>query len=291
MRQDFSAGSAFVHGRFALCLRRSIENAGKGFPADRGRVITCEYSHNVPLVRSTKRNNSKGRAICQHGDFVKNALALQRDLLPVMAIACGALACGPATPPVVRSEPSPQIAAAPTLVFSPLALVAFVPARGKIYAGRAVDKRYLAIVHGAPKLAIGTIDAPIGHHPVNRQEMAVVPRGRAAHTDYKTLAAATGLALLAFHLHTGRTHQIRVHAKHLGHPLVGDPVYGEARWKTLEKSRQGVVRDFPRPALHAWRLAFAHPKTGAPMSFEAPVPEDLRALWQAATGGAWPLPS
>jgi len=159
------------------------------------------------------------------------------------------------------------------------------------FAGRAVDKRYLAIVHGVPKLATGTIDAPIGRHPVNRQEMAVVPRGRAAHTDYRTLAAAAGLALIAFHLHTGRTHQIRVHAKYLGHPLVGDPVYGEARWKTLDKSRQGVVRDFPRPALHAWRLAFAHPKTGAPLAFEAPVPTDLLTLWQAATGTEWPLSS
>ncbi len=156
------------------------------------------------------------------------------------------------------------------------------------FATRAVDKRYLAIVHGAPKVASGTIDAPIGRHPVNRQEMAVVARGRSAQTDYQTLASAAGLALIAFHLHTGRTHQIRVHAKHLGHPLVGDPVYGEARWKTLEKSRQAVVRDFPRPALHAWRLAFAHPKTRAPQKFEAPVPEDLRALWQAATGAAWP---
>jgi 23S rRNA pseudouridine1911/1915/1917 synthase len=165
-------------------------------------------------------------------------------------------------------------------------------ALSEAFADRSIDKRYLALVHGAPKIAAGTIDAPIGRHPVNRQEMAVVPRGRPARTDYKTLATAGGLALLTFHLHTGRTHQIRVHAKHLGHPLVGDPVYGEARWKTLEKTRQGVVRDFPRPALHAWRIGFAHPKTGAPLSFEAPVPEDLRALWQAATGTPWPnLPS
>ena len=118
----------------------------------------------------------------------------------------------------------------------------------------------------------------------------MVPRGRAAHTDYRTVAAAAGLSLLAFHLHTGRTHQIRVHAKHLGHPLVGDPVYGEARWKILERSRQGFVRDFPRPALHAWRLAFAHPKTGASLAFEAPVPEDLRALWREATETGWPSP-
>ena len=161
-------------------------------------------------------------------------------------------------------------------------------ALSEAFAGREVDKRYLAIVHGVPKIAAGTIDAPIGRHPINRQEMAVVPRGRPARTDYRTLAAAAGLSLLAFHLHTGRTHQIRVHAKHLGHPLVGDPVYGEARWKTLEKSRQAAVRDFPRPALHAWRLGFAHPQSGAPLQFEAPVPEDLRALWLAATGTDWP---
>ena len=162
-------------------------------------------------------------------------------------------------------------------------------ALSEAFAGREVDKRYLAIVHGAPKLAAGTIEAPIGRHPIHRQEMAVVPRGRPARTDYRTLAAASGLSLLAFHLHTGRTHQIRVHAKHLGHPLVGDPVYGEARWKLLEKSRQAAVRDFPRPALHAWRLGFAHPTSGEPLQFEAPVPEDLRALWRETTGTAWPL--
>ncbi len=164
-------------------------------------------------------------------------------------------------------------------------------ALSEAFATRAVEKRYLAIVHGAPKPPEGTIEAPIGRHPTQRQEMAVVSRGRPARTDYRTVAASAGLALLALHLHTGRTHQIRVHAKHLGHPLVGDPVYGEARWKNLEKRRQAVVRDFGRPALHAWRLAFAHPTTGAPLAFEAPVPVDLRTLWSEATGSPWPLPS
>ena len=87
---------------------------------------------------------------------------------------------------------------------------------------------------------------------------------------------------------TGRTHQIRVHMKHLGHPLVGDPVYGEARWKGLPRPVQAPLRDFPRPALHAWRLAFRHPVEGTPMFFEAAVPDDLRRLWEGVTGAAWP---
>ena len=84
--------------------------------------------------------------------------------------------------------------------------------------------------------------------------------GRPARTGYRTLAAAAGIALLELDLATGRTHQIRVHLKHLGHPLVGDPVYGEARWKGLPRAAsRRALRDFPRPALHAWRLAFRAP--------------------------------
>jgi len=89
-------------------------------------------------------------------------------------------------------------------------------------------------------------------------------------------------------LKTGRTHQIRVHLKSLGHPLVGDPVYGEARWKALPRPLQERLRDFPRPALHAFRLAFRHPTTGEPLAFEAPVPADLKELWEGGTGTGFP---
>jgi 23S rRNA pseudouridine1911/1915/1917 synthase len=158
----------------------------------------------------------------------------------------------------------------------------------RAFASREVRKLYLAIAYGAPSPAAGTIDAPIGRHPLERKEMAVRPGGRPARTHYRTLAAAAGISLLELDLATGRTHQIRVHLKHIGHPLVGDPVYGEARWKGLPRAQQAALRDFPRPALHAWRLAFRHPATEESLAFEAAVPADLVELWQRVTGGSLP---
>ncbi len=110
--------------------------------------------------------------------------------------------------------------------------------------------------------------------------MAVRARGRAATTLWKVLATASPVTLLELQLLTGRTHQIRVHAKSIGHPLVGDPVYGEARHQGLRAPVARRLAEFPRPALHAWRLAFAHPRTGERMRFEARLPEDLAALWR-----------
>ncbi len=161
----------------------------------------------------------------------------------------------------------------------------------RAFATREVKKAYLGVAYGTPSPLAGTISAPIGRHPQRRQEMAVRPGGRPARTGYRTIAAmaaTAGISLLEMDLATGRTHQIRVHLKSIGHPLVGDPVYGEARWKGLPRAVQGVLRDFPRPALHAWRLAFRHPGSGEPVAFEAPVPEDLRSLWQEVTGGEFP---
>jgi len=116
----------------------------------------------------------------------------------------------------------------------------------------------------------------------------VRPGGRPSRTGYRTVAAKAGISLLEMDLATGRTHQIRVHLKHVGHPLVGDPVYGEARWKGLPRTVQAPLRDFARPALHAWRLALKHPDTGEPLSFEAPVPGDFGELWRAVTGEELP---
>ena len=161
----------------------------------------------------------------------------------------------------------------------------------RAFASREVEKRYLAIVYGEPSPRSGMVDAPIGRHATKRKEMTVRPDGRPARTAWRTLAAAAGIALVELDLLTGRTHQIRVHMKHLGHPLVGDPVYGEARWKALPRPVQAPLRDFPRPALHAWRLSFRHPTEGTEMFFEAAVPEDLRGLWRAVTGAVWPPPS
>jgi 23S rRNA pseudouridine1911/1915/1917 synthase len=154
----------------------------------------------------------------------------------------------------------------------------------RAFATREVHKLYLAIVYGAPFPPTGRIAAPIARHPQHRKAMAVRSTGRPATTSYRTLSATPAISLLELTLETGRTHQIRVHLKHKGHPLVGDPLYGEARWKSLPASLRTPLQSFPRPALHAWRLAFAHPVTGAPLAFEAPVPEDLRTLWHAATG-------
>jgi 23S rRNA pseudouridine1911/1915/1917 synthase len=159
----------------------------------------------------------------------------------------------------------------------------------RAFASREVEKLYLGIVYGVPSPAAGTVEAPIGRHPQRRQEMAVRSSGRPARTLYRTLGSRAGISLLELNLATGRTHQIRVHLKHLGHPLVGDPVYGEARWKGLPRSIQAPLRDFPRPALHAWRLAFHHPGSGEPLSFEAPVPADFQELWREVTGEALPL--
>jgi 23S rRNA pseudouridine1911/1915/1917 synthase len=159
----------------------------------------------------------------------------------------------------------------------------------RAFAAREVEKRYLAIAYGSPVPPAGTITTPIGRHPQRRQEMAVRPGGRPARTGYLTLTAGAGISLLEMDLATGRTHQIRVHLKSIGHPLVGDPLYGEARWKGLPRPVQAALRDFPRPALHAWRLAFRHPATGEPLAFEAPVPEDFRGLWEVVTGDQLPI--
>jgi len=160
----------------------------------------------------------------------------------------------------------------------------------RAFAGRAVVKRYLAIVYGRPAATTGVVDAPIGRHRERRKEMTVRPDGRPARTGYRLLAARSGITLLELDLATGRTHQIRVHLRSIGHPLVGDPVYGEARWHSLPRPAQAPLRAFPRPALHAWRLALPGDPgdPGDHLRFEAPVPADLRDLWQEVAGEAFP---
>jgi len=132
------------------------------------------------------------------------------------------------------------------------------------FAGREVSKIYLAIVAGKIRYLTGTIDAPIGRHPVQRKKMTVLKEGggREARTGYRVVQALPAGTLVECTLHTGRTHQIRVHLKHLGHPLLGDEVYGK---------RAG----FSRQMLHAWRLGFAHPRTGERLNFESPIPPDF----------------
>ncbi len=157
------------------------------------------------------------------------------------------------------------------------------------FAERGVDKRYLAIAYGEPRPAEGRIDRPLGRHPRDRKKMAVRPDGRPAVTDYRVLDADAGLTALELTLVTGRTHQIRVHLKASGHPLVGDPVYGEARWRDQPAARQSVLRSFPRPALHAWQLTLTHPASGKRLTFTAPPPEDLSRLWRELAGREFPV--
>jgi 23S rRNA pseudouridine1911/1915/1917 synthase len=153
----------------------------------------------------------------------------------------------------------------------------------RAFAERHVAKHYLAVCHGAVA-APREIDAPIGRHPTRRKEMTVREDGRPAVTRLRPLDHVNVASLLEVELLTGRTHQIRVHLKSAGHPLVGDPVYGEERWKGTIGAPRAVLRDFARPALHAWRLRVPHPADGHELELEAPVPEDLRQLWRALSG-------
>jgi len=144
---------------------------------------------------------------------------------------------------------------------------------------RNMGREYLALVVGEPGTG-ARIDAAIGRHPVQRKRMAVVSGGRQAVSDYRLVERFRGHTLLAVKLSTGRTHQIRVHMRHAGYPLVGDPVYG-ARPRPPKGAASVLVRalrSFPRQALHARRLTLQHPLTGELLAWEAPLPEDLDGL-------------
>jgi 23S rRNA pseudouridine1911/1915/1917 synthase len=140
-----------------------------------------------------------------------------------------------------------------------------------------VQREYLALVAGVPE-AQGRVEAPIGRHPVARTKMAVIARGKSAVTRFRVLRAGDGWSLLECSLETGRTHQIRVHLHSIGHPLVGDPVYGSTR---LARALPEAARAFGRQALHATRLTLAHPTTGRRLVFHAPLPSDLADLLAA----------
>lgn len=131
-------------------------------------------------------------------------------------------------------------------------------------------RRYFAVVYGCPREETGTIQAPIARHPVDRKKMAVLAGGREAITHYQVLEHYQGYTLMKFRLETGRTHQIRVHMAHIGHPIIGDPLYGPAKdkWKL-----QGQC-------LHAGELELTHPATGERMLFEAPLPEYFEKVLQ-----------
>jgi len=133
------------------------------------------------------------------------------------------------------------------------------------FAERAVEKIYLALVSEKLRRSAGVIEKKIGRHRVHRQRMSVTSqRGRAARTEYRVLRSSEQASLVECKLHSGRTHQIRVHLHHLGHPVLGDKVYAPK-----------LAGKFPRQMLHAWKLGFRHPRTGDWRTFEAPLPDDF----------------
>lgn len=142
------------------------------------------------------------------------------------------------------------------------------------FASRTLTKEYVALVSGVPKADSGTIDSAISRHPVHRHRMTVGEGGRPSRTDWTVEKKFGGLAaLVRCRIHTGRTHQIRVHLKSIGHPLLGDPTYG---WKP-----NPALPVPPRVMLHAEHLIFSHPVTGKVMDLHAPLPKDFKQLLTA----------
>jgi 23S rRNA pseudouridine1911/1915/1917 synthase len=154
-----------------------------------------------------------------------------------------------------------------------------------------MQRGYLALVWGAPARPQGTIDAPIGRHPTSRTRMAVLPagKGREAVTHWRVLAAfgpkkAPVASLVECTLETGRTHQVRVHLAQIGHPLVGDPLYGsgfKSKLRALPEPLRGRLAALNRQALHAAHLAFVHPVTGTLLKFNSHLPPDLSEIVEA----------
>jgi 23S rRNA pseudouridine1911/1915/1917 synthase len=154
------------------------------------------------------------------------------------------------------------------------------------FARREVEKEYLALVLGVPAPRQGELTAPIGRDPLHRKRMSVrAPRGRPARTGYRVVETFDGAALLRVRLHTGRTHQIRVHLASLGHPVAGDAVYGAGRRPSPRRAAsREALGSLERPALHAARLGFEHPARRERLAFESPLPEDLADVLRRLRG-------
>ena len=150
----------------------------------------------------------------------------------------------------------------------------------KQFSAHSIDRRYLAIVTGVPKTSGGVVDAPLARSSTNRKKIAIVEgnRGKRAVTHWTRLDVLKDAALVECRLETGRTHQVRVHMASIGHPLVGDPVYGRSG-----KTHGKVLKElgFHRQALHAAELGFIHPVTKHRLSFASPMPPDMQELFNA----------
>ena len=157
----------------------------------------------------------------------------------------------------------------------------------KQFKTRTVRKKYLALVYGDLKKDEGTINLPIGRHPVHRKRMSTVTRkGRRAETSWRVCEKFKGITMLELTLRTGRTHQIRVHCTAMGHPIVGDSVYCPRKSLTKLINRNSTLppavidrlKKLSRQMLHAWRLGIVHPRSGERMTFESPMPQDMEEL-------------
>ncbi len=164
---------------------------------------------------------------------------------------------------------------------------AALEALAKQFKDRTVRKTYLALVYGELKKDAGTIDLPIGRHPVHRKQMSTTTRkGRRAETSWRVCEKFKGITLLELTLKTGRTHQIRVHCAAMGHPVVGDQVYcSRKQLKDMDRLFSGKsspmvaqLKAVPRQMLHAWRLRLTHPSTGEIMTFESAIPTDMETV-------------
>jgi 23S rRNA pseudouridine1911/1915/1917 synthase len=157
---------------------------------------------------------------------------------------------------------------------------------GAAIAGRRVKRTYAALAWGHLDASPTVIEAPVARHPQDRKRMAITPAGRSARTDAFVVGRFGVADLLRLELHTGRTHQIRVHLEHIGHPIVGDPVYGGGGSRRISgaarRQAEALERATPRQALHAAALAFRHPASGEPLEFHSEWPADLRPALLAA---------
>ena len=154
----------------------------------------------------------------------------------------------------------------------------------EMFAAHDLERRYRTLVWGMPAERAGIVDQPLSRHRVDRKRQAVIPSGRQAVTHYRALSDLPPFGcLIECQLETGRTHQIRVHMAHLGHGVMGDPLYGKPLRASqmpdkISREALSVIRAFPRQALHAASLGFEHPISGQPLFFETDLPSDMQAL-------------
>lgn len=254
----------------ALCLQAETEPEGEWQPADIALPIRFEDEEILVIDKPA--------------GLVMHPAAGHRDdtLLNGLLRHCPALADVPRAGIVHRldRDTSGLLVVAKTIPAQTLLV--------KAIQRREVRREYLAVVNGVI-VSGGTVDKPMGRHPKDRQRMAVLSAGgKTAVTHYRVRERYRAHTLLRVLLETGRTHQIRVHMAAIGHPIVGDPVYGGRPRLPREAGPELVdaLRGFRRQALHAWRLSFAHPGDARTLEFESPLPADMQTLIAALNADA-----